>query len=208
MTKREDDEAVAGLPQRGEIRHDDHGLIVCHLCGRAFDLLPSHTRPAHGLTADEYRAEFGLGQRAALCSTDLSDKRARLQLDRLRGDPRYRRELSERMRTLGEISGDVKRRRRASVDLREQTLRAIRVANSERQAAGRWRGWPPPPRKRTWRECSWCGVPFLPVKRERGRDRVDRWRVTTRKTCSGACLSALRSALRSAEASERGARSG
>jgi hypothetical protein len=50
----------------GELLVDgDEGLVCCGLCGRWFRALPSHLH-AHGWTADEYRAAFGLNAQRPL----------------------------------------------------------------------------------------------------------------------------------------------
>lgn len=43
------------------------GRVQCHICGGLFNGLGSHAR-AHGLSADQYRAEFGFNRKTGLAS--------------------------------------------------------------------------------------------------------------------------------------------
>jgi hypothetical protein len=52
--------------------------VVCYLCGRGFRSLGSHLR-AHGLTADQYRQQYGLLRRRALSSRELVRTRSTAQ---------------------------------------------------------------------------------------------------------------------------------
>lgn len=48
------------LPEVGEIKYDDMGRPICHICGRAFDKLLSHVKQRHKISAEEYKEKFGL----------------------------------------------------------------------------------------------------------------------------------------------------
>jgi len=50
----------------------DGQRVECHMCGGWYKLLPSHVWRAHGATAAEYRALFGLAAKHGLVSADLS----------------------------------------------------------------------------------------------------------------------------------------
>lgn len=52
--------------------------LVCHLCGRDWLNLGTHAWLTHGLTADEYRSEFGLNRVQALTASSLSRRLAEL----------------------------------------------------------------------------------------------------------------------------------
>lgn len=60
----------------GELVEQD-GQVVCHICGALFTFLGRHVRVAHHLSADEYRAYFGLACRRGLCAKSLSDARSK-----------------------------------------------------------------------------------------------------------------------------------
>ncbi len=50
----------------------DGQRVECHACGRWFHHLGHHVRQTHNLTADEYRALFGLNVRTGLVGPDLA----------------------------------------------------------------------------------------------------------------------------------------
>lgn len=51
---------VNNLPNPGEVKRDERGYVVCHICGRAYKRLGSHIKESHGMTIAEYKEEFGL----------------------------------------------------------------------------------------------------------------------------------------------------
>ena len=51
---------VNPIPPMGELRYDLEGRPICHICGRAYNKLMSHSRQAHGLSAIDYKKQFGL----------------------------------------------------------------------------------------------------------------------------------------------------
>ncbi|MFD3377353.1 MULTISPECIES: MucR family transcriptional regulator [unclassified Streptomyces] len=66
------------------VRHPDFGrlirdeatdTVICHVCGRAFRSLGAHVR-VHGMTAAEYRREFGLLRARALSARSFSQKQS------------------------------------------------------------------------------------------------------------------------------------
>lgn len=57
--------------QYGRIEHIGERL-VCHLCGRDWLNVGIHAWKTHGLTADEYRAEFGLNRTTPLTARSVS----------------------------------------------------------------------------------------------------------------------------------------
>ena len=54
---------VYPLPEAGKVEHDKNGKVICHICGRSYNRLGSHIRESHGITIEEYKAEFGLCSR-------------------------------------------------------------------------------------------------------------------------------------------------
>lgn len=67
------------MPNYGEIEYDDRGYPICHICGKSFKKLMSHVTQKHGLTALEYKKEFGLDvSKGIMCkeSTELARARA------------------------------------------------------------------------------------------------------------------------------------
>ncbi|RAY16838.1 hypothetical protein DPM19_01340 [Actinomadura craniellae] len=85
----------AGLhaPYGRLVRDEQSDLVLCHLCGRWFRALGSHVK-AHGLSADEYRAAFGLYQTRALASGEVSRARAEIQRARYRDSADTRRNMA------------------------------------------------------------------------------------------------------------------
>lgn len=65
--------AADGYGRYGVLDHDEDGLPICHECGTSWRQLATHARYAHGLTAREYRARHGLGDRTRLVSRDVSE---------------------------------------------------------------------------------------------------------------------------------------
>lgn len=45
-------------------------MIACKVCGKQFRFLPPHLNRTHGVSADEYRATYGIPAGAPLCSDD------------------------------------------------------------------------------------------------------------------------------------------
>ena len=48
------------IPEKGEIKLDRRGFVICHICGRAYKRLGSHIRESHDMTIKEYKECFGL----------------------------------------------------------------------------------------------------------------------------------------------------
>lgn len=66
------------LPNYGEIIYDKEGKPICHICGKSFKKLMSHVHQKHGLSAREYKIEFGLETtKSIMCkeSIELARKR-------------------------------------------------------------------------------------------------------------------------------------
>ena len=60
------------LPDKGRIKHDTNGRVICHICGRAYTRLGSHVRESHNMTIEEYKEEFGLCKRAKTTESSYS----------------------------------------------------------------------------------------------------------------------------------------
>ena len=52
------------IPEKGRIKYDINGKVICHICGRAYTRLGSHVKESHSMTIEEYKEEFGLCKRA------------------------------------------------------------------------------------------------------------------------------------------------
>lgn len=48
------------LPKLGKVEYDHRGYVVCHICGRAYKRLGSHTKESHNMSIAEYKAQFEL----------------------------------------------------------------------------------------------------------------------------------------------------
>lgn len=59
----------------GIFKDDIGGKAECHCCGNLYHHLGNHVWNSHNLTADEYRAVFGLCQSTGLISVELAEKR-------------------------------------------------------------------------------------------------------------------------------------
>lgn len=62
------------LPPKGEIRTDEDGDLICHICGKAYGKLGSHIALSHGITAKQYKKRFGIAFACGLCKDDLKDR--------------------------------------------------------------------------------------------------------------------------------------
>lgn len=51
---------VYPIPEPGTIARDEHGKVICHICGRSYRRLGSHARESHSMTIAEYKQRFGL----------------------------------------------------------------------------------------------------------------------------------------------------
>jgi hypothetical protein len=54
---------------------DDGDRVICHLCGRAMQLLSAEHLRRHGWTPQLYRSMFGLNRSTALCSPAVAERR-------------------------------------------------------------------------------------------------------------------------------------
>lgn len=58
--KMNEEHPVNHIPPMGEIHFDSENRPICHICGRAYNKLMSHTRQKHDVSALEYKKMFGL----------------------------------------------------------------------------------------------------------------------------------------------------
>lgn len=65
---------VNEIPNKGEVTYDEHGRIICHICGRAYDKLTPHLKLTHKIDADIYKEMFGLNRTFSLISKRYKDK--------------------------------------------------------------------------------------------------------------------------------------
>lgn len=65
---------VHPLPEKGEIKMDSEGKLICHICGRAFKKLSSHAYNGHNITAYEYKKMFELNNNAGLLIESTKEK--------------------------------------------------------------------------------------------------------------------------------------
>lgn len=62
------------LPKKGEVKYSPDGLVICHICGKAYKKLMNHTWQIHGLTEKEYKLEFGLNATQGLICEETKQK--------------------------------------------------------------------------------------------------------------------------------------
>jgi len=48
------------IPPPGTIAYDIRGMVICHICGRDYKRLGSHSRESHDMTIEAYKEMFGL----------------------------------------------------------------------------------------------------------------------------------------------------
>ena len=66
-------EVKRGHGYQGVVMYDDaEDKVQCHICGGWFGNLGQHTKRTHDLQIDDYKMEYGLSLRTALCSKKIS----------------------------------------------------------------------------------------------------------------------------------------
>ena len=66
-------EVKRGYGYQGVVMYDDaEDKVQCHICGNWFASLGQHTKRTHGIKCDDYKLEYGLSLRTALCSKKIS----------------------------------------------------------------------------------------------------------------------------------------
>ncbi|MER7679930.1 MucR family transcriptional regulator [Streptomyces sp. NPDC096934] len=121
-------------PEFGRLIRDEVAdTVICHMCGHAFRSLGAHVR-AHGMTAAEYREEYGLLRSRALSARSFAQQQA----DDRRARYLASKEVQKRFGAGREMarSGELTRRRRAVA--REQAdPQELRRVRQETLADGR-----------------------------------------------------------------------
>lgn len=62
------------LPPYGEIKYNEEGNPICHICGEAHKKLMSHVWQVHGISAYDYKKEFGLDVGKGIMSEESKKK--------------------------------------------------------------------------------------------------------------------------------------
>ena len=153
------DNANYRLPELGEwdgpiygelgVFRTDGDKAECHVCGGWFGHLGGHVARAHDLTADEYRAIFGLRAKTKLIGPSLRAKRLENQshLERVRPKRSTLLDLTPEQRSQ---TARMPRRLESRLDPRTRAARQRGAQNGirtrrERAAAGLWRPRVSPP---------------------------------------------------------------
>ncbi|MEV5411300.1 MucR family transcriptional regulator [Thermopolyspora sp. NPDC052614] len=117
------------------VRDEVADRVLCHICGRWFRALGSHVR-VHGLTADDYRAAFGLFATKALSSYEYSSARSATQRRVYQSSPHTRDNLAPGRRLAG--TGVLNTlARRTSPQRRAAQLDELRAGRATRTRAAR-----------------------------------------------------------------------
>lgn len=135
--------ADEGLPPLGEWDGPIHGelgvlavegdRVQCHACGDWYKSLGHHVVLAHRVSADEYRAIFGLRLSTGLIGPALQEQRRRQSVAQLRGHYGHLRTLTPEQRAA--ISSRGKLRLESRKDPQNQAMYARRTANVRRRVA-------------------------------------------------------------------------
>lgn len=144
-----------------QLNYDQYGVLAsdgervqCHICGRWYKGLGTHAWQAHGISADEYREEFGLKYTHGLVGENTKDRMSQKQKRRweLYG-PLFEPDIGMTPEKLAKVKGR---------PMREEARRINRVVMAKRRAS------------LVTAPCVECGKPIsLPEYRLKGR----------RKTC-------------------------
>lgn len=58
----------------GKIEYNEDGLPKCEICGEHYHRVTAHVRQIHGLSAREYKLQFGFDLIKGICSRESSEK--------------------------------------------------------------------------------------------------------------------------------------
>jgi hypothetical protein len=61
-------------PYFGEVKYDDKGLPLCHICGKSFRKLLNHVWQKHGIYEKEYKLTFGLDTGKGICCQETRER--------------------------------------------------------------------------------------------------------------------------------------
>lgn len=114
---------------------DDGERVVCHLCGRALQLLSAEHLRRHGWTSGLYREAFGLNRSTGLCSPALASRRRAIGVDRYQQNVRVRGGLAQgqelaRSGRLLEMSHAIQRPGSSSLERRRRSA-AVTAASRD-----------------------------------------------------------------------------
>jgi hypothetical protein len=117
---------------------DDGDRVICHLCGRAMQLLSAEHLRRHGWTPQLYRSTFGLNRSTALCSRTLAERRRLIGLDRYQRNKKVRNGLARgqelaRSGVLLEMSHQVQRPGTAALERRRKSGEVTKASRAERR---------------------------------------------------------------------------
>lgn len=65
---------VYELPKKGEVKYAPDGLVICHICGRAYKKLMAHVWQTHGIYEKDYKREFGLNVSKGLICDETKER--------------------------------------------------------------------------------------------------------------------------------------
>ena len=57
-------------PIAGQVKYDDEGKLVCHICGKSYVKLMAHVAQVHGMEEKEYKRVYKLYKGKGLISTE------------------------------------------------------------------------------------------------------------------------------------------
>lgn len=66
------------LPPRGVIEKDNRGYVICHICGKAYKRLGSHTKEKHHINIADYKAKYGLCNNSKTTEINYSNHMSKL----------------------------------------------------------------------------------------------------------------------------------
>src|SRR4051812_18317606 len=124
---------------------DDGARVICHLCGRALQLLSAEHLRRHGWTPQLYRSTFGLNRSTALCSPVVTERRRAIGVDRYKRNARVQSGLAHgqelaRSGRLLEMSHAVQRPGTASLERRLRSEQVTAASRAARRAIAADRG--------------------------------------------------------------------
>lgn len=119
---------------------DDGDRVICHLCGRALQLLSAEHLRRHGWTPQLYRDAFGLNRSLGLCSPALAERRRQIGRERYQSNEAVRSGLAvgqvlARSGRLLEMSHVTQRRGTASIQRRVRSAEVTAASRAARRAA-------------------------------------------------------------------------
>lgn len=127
-------EVPAGYGYLGVVMYDDiEDKCQCHICGKWFSFMGTHLRKTHKIFASEYKEQFGLAPKTALCSKSYSEQRERIA-------NRHKRRWAKQGRTLkrwakrNPISKQERRRRAHKGHFTYQRLNQIGLCEEQMKA--------------------------------------------------------------------------